>query len=224
MIQINLLASARKKKAAGAGLSMPDFGELFKAVKDPLLLATVGAWVVAVVFCAVVWSWQSAKLGMLEPRVQEVRAESRRFRALIRDKRRMEALRDSLVAELQAIREIDSDRYVWPHVLEEVTKALPDFTWLVGLDAMAAPGADEGGDVTGVPVRFALDGRTSDLQAFTRFQRQLANSPWLTSIQFGQTQQVFEQERTVRAFRIQATFREADSSFIRTAPVTRLVQ
>jgi Tfp pilus assembly protein PilN len=99
-----------------------------------------------------------------------------------------------------------------------VTKALPDFTWLVVLDAVRTPSQ---GDDPEQAVRFSLDGRTSDIQAFTRFQRQLANSPWLTNIVFGQTQQVIEQERTVRAFRIEATFQEADSAFIRTTTIAQ---
>ena len=31
------------------------------------------------------------------------------------------------------IRSVDSDRYVWPHLLDEVTRALPPYTWLVDM-------------------------------------------------------------------------------------------
>ena len=35
---------------------------------------------------------------------------------------------------------MDGDRYVWPHLLDEVTRALPAYTWLVDLGpAIAAP-------------------------------------------------------------------------------------
>jgi Tfp pilus assembly protein PilN len=219
MIEINLFPSAKKKKA-GAGLSLPDFGAMFSGFKDPLLLATIGVWIVVGGVCAAVWSFETARLAQLEPQVLQVRTEARQFRTLLAQKRKLETLRDSLGTELDLIREIDRGRYVWPHIMEEVTKALPDFTWLVVLDAVRTP-QNQGPDDAEIAVRFSLDGRTSDIQAFTRFQRQLANSPWLTNIVFGQTQQVIEEDRVVRAFRIEATFQEADSAFIRTTTIAQ---
>jgi Tfp pilus assembly protein PilN len=220
MIEINLFPSAKKKRA-GAGLSLPDFGAMFTGFKDPLLLATIGTWIVAGGVCAAVWSFETARLAQLEPQLLQVRTEARQFRTLLAQKRKLETLRDSLETELELIREIDRGRYVWPHIMEEVTKALPDFTWLVVLDAVRSPQNQGPGDGTQISVRFSLDGRTSDIQAFTRFQRQLANSPWLTNIVFGQTQQVVEEDRVVRAFRIEATFQEADSAFIRTTTIAQ---
>ncbi len=43
-IEINLLPGARKK-ARGAGLSLPDFSEIVARVKDPLLVGALAAWV-----------------------------------------------------------------------------------------------------------------------------------------------------------------------------------
>ena len=34
---------------------------------------------------------------------------------------------------LNMIRAIDDDRYIWPHVMDEVSRALPPYTWLVSL-------------------------------------------------------------------------------------------
>ena len=124
------------------------------------------------------------------------------------------------------IRTIDSDRYVWPHVLEEVTRSLPDYTWLVGLNVVqAAPMVTtEGAPVGPVPVRFMIDGRTSDIGAYTRFLRNLANSPWMSNVVPGATRTVVEDEKALTAFSITATFRQADSSFIRTVPVSASVR
>jgi Tfp pilus assembly protein PilN len=153
-----------------------------------------------------------------------VEAEYRRYRNLLQQKRRAERLRDSLVAELEAIREIDSDRYVWPHVMEEVTKALPDYTWLTSLEAIT-PRVEEGVDsVVKPPVRFTVEGRTSDLAAYTRFVSQLTMSPWIQNAEFGAVQSVMEQDRPVNSFTVTATFRVADSAFIRTVPVQQSVR
>src|SRR5207247_1662894 len=62
--------------------------------------------------------------------------EKRRFDAVIAQKRQSERIRDSLAAEINIIRGIDADRYVWPHVLDQITKALPPYTWLTGVSAL----------------------------------------------------------------------------------------
>jgi Tfp pilus assembly protein PilN len=142
---------------------------------------------------------------------------------VIREKRRQERLLDSLEIELSAIREIDSDRYVWSHIMDEVAKALPDFTWLTGLEFIAAPVQDavelEEGVAVRPPVTFYISGRTADIYAYTRFLRNLTNSPWVTNVRAGQTAQVLEDERAVQEFSITATFQQADSAFIRIAPL-----
>ncbi len=225
MIEINLLPGPKKKKRAGAGLSMPDFSELAASIKDPLLIGAVVSWVLAAAFIGAVYFMQSTTLDALDPELRQTRADARQFTILISEKRNMEELRDSLVLELDAIREIDADRYVWPHILEEVTNALPAFTWLVTLDNVATPPPiDVTGEEFKPPVRFSIEGRTSDIQAYTRFVRQLGESAWFTDIALGPTQTVTEEERAVTSFQIQGTFLQADSAFIRTQPVTELAR
>ncbi len=222
-IEINLLGGPKKKRKAGAGIKMPDFGELFGKVKDPLMIGAVVAVAAAAAFIALLFTMQQAQLVMLENDAEQVRAEARRYSNLIAQKRHAERLRDSLVAELGAIREIDADRYVWPHVLEEVTKALPDYTWLVSVTSQAQVLMEA--DTTVAPaVQFQVEGRTSEITSYTTFLRRLAASPWLTNVVEGPATTVVEDEKAIRAFSVTATFRSADSAFIRTIPVTESVR
>jgi len=224
MIEINLLPSQRKKKAR-AGLSLPSFGEAFKTVRDPLLIGAVAAWLLVLGAIAFVFVTEQGKIRSLQQDLTRVEAEHRRFQAVIADKRRTERLRDSLLVELRSIRRIDADRYVWPHIMEEVTKAVPDFTWLVGVAAIASPPpADPDDSVTTPPVRFQIEGRTADIAAYTRFLRQLGESPWIANVVPGATQTVVEEAKPVTSFTIQATYRAADSAYIRTVPVAESVR
>lgn len=238
MIEINLLPGQKKKKRAGAGFTMPDFGALIAKVKDPLLLGAVGTWVVAVLVIGFIYTFETRRLSAMQGDVARVEADARRFQALINQKRREEKLRDSLVAELDAIRAIDADRYVWPHILEEITKALPDYTWLESVSvqtgtvggagggaAAAAPRAGAAAADTARPaLRVVIDGRTGDMGGYTRFLRQLADSPWLTNVVAGPTKTVVEKDKPVLTFTVTVTFRQADSAFIRTAPVLESVR
>ena len=225
IIEVNLLGGPKKRKGGG-GISLPNIGELIKGVKDPLLLGAVGAWLVVGAAGGFFFVTMQAQLSTLQEDAARTRSEARRFSNMIARKRDAEGLRDSLVAELRDIRRIDSDRYIWPHVLEEVTKSLPDYTWLVSMNVVqTAPIAGAETDATQqAAVRFMVDGRTSDISAYTRFLRNLANSPWVTSVVPGANRTVVEDDKALTAFSITATFRQADSSFMRTVPVAESVR
>lgn len=225
MIRINLLPGQQKRKAGSKLRLSAGLKELVTQVKNPLLLGVIGAWTVGVLVVGGMFTIQTRQLSNLRDEHARVESEHRRYRNLIQQKRRAERLRDSLVAELNAIREIDSDRYVWPHVMEEVTKALPDYTWLTSLEAITPRLQEEGADsVVKPPVRFTVEGRTSDLSAYTRFVSQLTSSPWIQNAEFGAVQSVIEQDRPVNSFTVTATYRIADSAFIRTVPVQQSVR
>jgi Tfp pilus assembly protein PilN len=223
MIEINLLPGKKGKRKAAAGLALPDFKAMLAQVKDPLLLGAVGAWVVVIAAVAFLYVTESRKLTVMQADVDRVQAEALRFQALINQKKREESLRDSLVNQFDAIRRIDGDRYVWPHILEEITKALPDYTWLESITYQQGAVTDTS-DSARSAVRVLIDGRTADMGGYTRFLRQLADSPWLTSVVAGPTKTVVENDKPVLSFTVTVTYRQADSAFIRTAPAVRSVQ
>ena len=76
-------------------------------------------------------------------------------------------MRDSLVAQITTIRTVDGDRYVWPHLLDEVTRALPAYTWLVDLGPAGAVYAHPGyaGPDAGAPAAAAKPGEKPDSAA-----------------------------------------------------------
>ncbi len=224
MIEINLLSGQkRKKKKASAGIAMPDFTAMLAQVKDPLLLGAVGTWAVVLAAVGFLYVTEARKLSAMQADATRLQAEATRFQALINQKKKEESLRDSLVMQLDAIRRIDGDRYVWPHILEEITKALPDYTWLQSITYQ--PGAvTDTSDSARAMVRVLVDGRTADMGGYTRFLRQLAGSPWLTDVVAGPTKAVMENGKPVLSFTITVTYRPADSAFIRTAPVVQSVQ
>jgi Tfp pilus assembly protein PilN len=234
MIEINLLPG-KKKKAAGAGfkLSLPDFRAILTQVKDPWLIGAIGAWVIVGGGGAALFITGRARLAAAEARLDAVKTEKRRYDIVIAQKRQAEKVRDSLVAQINVIRSIDGDRYIWPHVLDQVTKALPPYTWIMRVSsagttvAGAAPGqaVTAQTDSTGAPqVRVSIDGRTVDIQAYTTFLRQLAASPWFTDVTPASSQVVIESDRPVTSFNVTVRYRIADSVYIRTVPLVQAVR
>lgn len=223
MIEINLIPG-KKKKTSGGGISLPDFSELAKSVRDPLLVGAIAVWAIVLPVVGFIFFTENGEVAALQEDKRLASEQAQRFQGLIREKRHQENLLDSLQIELTAIRGIDADRYVWAHVMDEVTKALPDFTWLTAVEFIAAAppmtvAGEDAAQEAAPPVTFHISGRTADIYAYTRFLRNLATSPWITNVRAGQTSQVLEQERAVQEFSITATFQQADSAFIRIAPL-----
>ena len=240
MIEINLLPGKKAKKAAGAGFkfALPDFRNLLSTIKDPYLIAAVAATVVAVGGGGALFVLDQATIAALDHRLETVKTEKRRFDIMIAQKRQMEMARDSLLAEITVIRRIDEDRYVWPHLLDQVTKALPPYTWLTGIATIgivpigAAPPAPPPGAIAAAPeslgvgtVRVSIDGRTVDIEAFTSFLRQLTASPWMTDVAPTNTTTQIEGDRPVTAFNLVARYRAPiDPRFVHTVPLTQSIR
>jgi Tfp pilus assembly protein PilN len=247
MITVNLRPDLKRKRARRPITgSLDGVRALGSRIKDPVLLLAVLSWVGVLGWLGFVFVGTTHELSALTPQLEQSRSENKRFKAFLAEKRHQETIRDSLVAQIGVIRSVDGDRYVWAHVLDEVTRALPAYTWLVDLGPagigntqrtkgaapppMARPAAGKKADTTKVenaappPVQFEVNGRTVDIQAYTRFLRQLEASPWITDVAPVSAQTVIEKERPVTAFTIRATFRQADSAYIRTVPLSQSVR
>ncbi len=232
MIQINLLPGQKRKAPGGGRLRMPDFRAVLANVKDPWLLGAVAAAVLAIGGNGAFYFVNRALVTRLEAELRGAQTEKRRFDVQVALKRQSERVRDSLSAEMAIIRSIDADRYIWPHVMDEITKALPAYTWITNVSFVAGAGPAAATTTGTTPVdsmastevHISIDGRTVDIQAYTTFMRQLAASPWLADVMPTRAATVVEQDRPVTQFNIALRYRPADSLYIRTVPLVESVR
>lgn len=240
MIEINLLPG-RKVAKAGFSFAKFDVAGMFAGlrsnVRDPWLVGAIAAWLL-LAGAVGLFLVTRTRLAMAERRLETVRAEKRRFDVVIAQKRQAERMRDSLARELSVIQAIDADRYVWPHILDQVAKALPPYTWLMDVSTTAplpatatatvAPAqpapTDSLAPVAPASVQVQIMGRTVDIQAYTTFLRQLAQSPWFTDVTPQQSSTVIEADRPVTAFNVTLRYRQADSVYLKTVPLIQSVR
>lgn len=209
MIEINLLPGAKRKRGGtGLKIALPDMKALLGSVKDPWLIACVVSWVLALGVVTPLWMKGRGQVAALGPRLEAAQREQRRYAALVARKTQFERARDSLLTQIEVIKNIDKDRYVWPHILDAVAKALPPYTWLDNLQSRAAEG-----DTSGVP-SFQITGKTVDMQAFTRFLRNLEESPFIEAVAPVSTGLVSDQGRDVTTFVINARYQVPDSTLL----------
>ncbi len=221
-IEINLRPGPKKKRrGARPEFKLPDFKELLQKVKDPLLVGAIASWVVSLIFIGVLYAMEAGTLEEINPRLAVLEDRRRDLREEIEARQESDSLLAALASELSVIRQIDGERYVWPHIMEAIAVALPQFTWLIGVDFLPpVPGLEEE-EEENPPPKVLITGRTSDMQAYTGFLRRLDESSWLTKVVGGATAMVEEQGRSVLDFSITVTFRRSDS--FATVPVLATV-
>ena len=233
MIEINLTPGAsRKSKGRGASISLAGvFGDAKSSIKDPFMIVAIVAFVVAAGSVGAMYTTQAAKASDLATREEQAVADSARFAVVLRQRASAEAKRDSVLRQLEVIKAIDADRFIWPHVMDEVSRALPPYTWLKTLSVSAPQAAPKGtgpapapGDTTKAVLpelaQFQMVGNTVDIQALTRFMKLLEASPFIQNVQLAKSQVGMVDGKEVTEFILNAQYERPDSSMIVTAPVS----
>ncbi len=204
MITVNLKPGTRRTKAPGFAPTLRGLKDLPGKIKDPWPVAAIVAWVLVIGFLGWIWIGSAIAMGRMESELAAKRAENRRNRQLLAEKRRAEAARDSVITQIATIRMVDEDRYVWAHVLDEVGRALPPYLWLTDMQPSNPAASDTSAAVP--PPTVQLTGRTMDLAAFTRFMRQLEDSPWFQDVTVITTGTEIDHGRAVTTFVLKATY------------------
>ena len=157
MIRINLLP--RDEMPAQSKLSMPHISSF-----APLVLVLVAAGIVAAGSV-----YQSQQIAALEQTIEQEEAESRRLAPEIAKIKRLNQQRQDLNDRLDVITRLDSDRYFRVHLMDELNRSLPGYTWLTRFE-------DVGGD------SYAVEGVTFSNFLVSDFLQGLAESPWFASV------------------------------------------
>ncbi|MFI5229054.1 MAG: PilN domain-containing protein [Gemmatimonadales bacterium] len=246
MIEINLLPGSGKKKAArrqslnvGAALA-----GLTGRMKDKFMIAAVAAVVVGAGAVGFLYFTQSAKDASLAERRDQAVHDSTRYANFLRDRYHSEAVRDTLLRQVNLIKGLDEDRFIWAHVLDEVSRALPQYTWLNVLgyagtpqgnanvvaspkDTLKKKDARPKRLATEVPrdsVTIRLMGRTVDIQALTRFMKDLEASPFIANVQLDRSELAIDQGKEVTQFQLTMGYTRPDTTMIRRVPLSLSVR
>ena len=118
MIEINLLPGTGKKpRGKGAGVNFGGAAAVVASrVKDPYLIGAVVSVLVAAAAIGTMFWYQQGREVKLSESLRSAEQDSIRFASVIREKRKAEAQRDSVVKQIELIKGFDNERFVWPHV------------------------------------------------------------------------------------------------------------
>ncbi len=244
MIEINLLPGTGKKprNRGGAGVNFSGVASgIASKVNDPLLLSAIASVLVAALVIGGLFWHQRAQNVQINEALQKAEQDSINYSGVIREQRRAQSQRDSVVSQVNLIKSFDDKRFVWPHIMDEVSRALPPYTWVTSLlqtntlntgpvapPPPGAKGAKAGPppvDSTSVPrVQFRLIGNTVDIQALTRFMKVLEASPFIENVQLERSSIILVDGKEVTEFALSAAYQTPDASSIKTVPVSLSVR
>jgi Tfp pilus assembly protein PilN len=241
VIEINLLPSggarrpaATRRPGGAAGPSLPRLGA------DPRVAAVAGV-AVLLMLGGSFWFWSSGqKRADLTQRVEQAAADSVRLERAIALMRTLDTRRDTIDQKMDVIRQVDTRRYVWPHLMDEVSRATPAYLWLTKLataedeeeappppaPAAGAPADSAQADsaAAAAPPRvegplFSVEGHAGGPEILTRFMKNLEGSPMIRDVSLITSQQEQVLGRTVFKFTLEARWEEPDSGFVETVPL-----
>lgn len=243
MLQINLLPGS-KKPTRGTGSLVGSMRSLTSGVRDPWLLGAAASIVVAVATVGMLFTAQRARASDVAEKVDRAVRDSTRYSKVLAARRRLTAERDSVQRQLQIIRTIDENRYNWAHILDEVSRALPAYTWLTTLEQTSKAPLPPGADTLSVasvplsaaatakqgvvvadtievhpPLKFRVVGQTVDIQALTMFMRQMESSLFVQRVALTKSEIVIVDGKDVTQFELSAEYEVPAPGAVRTSPL-----
>jgi type IV pilus assembly protein PilN len=154
MIRINLLVVDRK--SARSRVLIPAAHKV-----------TIGATVILLVTAALIgwwfWSLRTQSLQLDEDLLQ-AEAQTRQIRSVLEQVRKFESQKALLQQRVTLIEQLRSGQYAPVHVLDEISKSLPDRLWL--------------SELTQTGQEFTLSGVTDSLTAVSDFVANLESTRW----------------------------------------------
>jgi type IV pilus assembly protein PilN len=171
MIKINLLEvekERRAKKSMGGGP---------KAAAGPVPTGILAIGIIGLGIAALGFTYFStkSKLANLEADVKVKRARKAELEPYIKRVDELEKRRDELKRKNEAIEQLRSQRTIPVHILDEVSRALPEYLWLTQLVIKGET--------------LAIDGETLQEQAIPTFMKSLEASEFIGPCSLILTQQ-----------------------------------
>ncbi len=243
MLQINLIPGSKTSRRTTGGLAGV-IGAVGASVRDPWLVGAAAAVAIACTSVGLLFSAQNARAAEVTEQVDRAVRDSTRYANVLDARRRLTAERDSVQRQLQIIRSIDDNRFNWAHILEEISRALPAYTWLTTIEQTSAaplpPSADTAATekapvpaaarakraapvaapvVVQPPLLFRVVGQTVDIQALTMLMRQLESSPFVQHVSLAKSEIVVLEGKDVTQFELSAEYEVPPPGVVRTAPL-----
>lgn len=213
MIEVNLLPGGKKRQSKKRGFSIK-LPQIQGLPSDKWILGSGAAVAVVLVFAVHLFFSTNGRVSDLSGSVEAAVQDSVRYADLIQQTEMLQARRDSIAEKVAIIQKIDAQRYVWAHLMDEVARAVPDYTWLTSVMQVSS----------GDPMQFKIEGRAGNNFALTRFWNNLESSSFIRNVRLISTEQVESApsgsgDQEVYQFVLEADFEDPPAELLDMVPL-----
>lgn len=176
MLKINLLPPEKRKRlkktkpASKKAMAMPSLKFDFKF--DPWVVVPAALAVVLVLFIAGSFFWLGHQEKSIRTRRDTNRIELNRLKQVMLKIDRLKMQTVQVEERMEVVLKVDRNRFLWPRILDEISGALPRYTWLESIS--------ETSPFPQLIVR--LEGTTMNNLSLSRFLRNLEMVSMLSSV------------------------------------------
>jgi type IV pilus assembly protein PilN len=167
MIKIDLSPSPKKAKAAKAKPAKPGAPPIKLPSIKMGALYIIGIAVVVVII-ALFLIIQSSKIGGLNRNITELRTRLDELKVYVATVDSLKKREKELLALISPIRELNQNRFLIAHILDEVSARIPEFTWLTMLNVSAQS--------------INIKGTTASNLLVADFMNRLEESPYIADV------------------------------------------
>jgi len=187
MIRINLVQERKAPKGGGStkGPKAPP-----GALQAYLLLGLFAGG--AALVCAAGWFFKSAQIRDLDTRIAADEKRKRDLQAIKVQVDAFQAKKVLLENKVGLIKKLKAEQKGPVHMLDEISKALPDFVWLNGLDETAG--------------RLVFTGQSNSLSAVADFISALQRSGWFPVVDLVSS----KESNNIVTFSLSSTFKNPE--------------
>ncbi|TVP58653.1 MAG: hypothetical protein EA351_03305 [Gemmatimonadales bacterium] len=215
MIEVNLRPDTKKGKKRGGGRSRSfALPKVSGVPSDPWILSAGGLSLLALLVFGWFFLDVAGEAEELQVRIDAAQADSARFADVIARAEALTAQRDSIAARVSVIQEIDGARYVWPHLMDEVGRAIPDYTWINRFLQVSPP----------PNLAFRVHGQAATIFALTIFLENLEASPFIRNARLISADQAVitlggDSQRLIYNFVVEASHQEPPPELLNREPL-----
>ncbi len=167
MIKIDLSPSPKKAKAVKAKPAKPGAPPIKLPSIKMGALYIIGIAVVVVII-ALFLIIQSSKIGGLNRNITELRTRLDELKVYVATVDSLKKREKELLALISPIRELNQNRFLIAHILDEVSARIPEFTWLTMLNVSAQ--------------NINIKGTTASNLLVADFMNRLEESPYIANV------------------------------------------
>jgi len=172
MIRINLIAEKKAEKVKKPFFTLEAGNE---AAGNMLMAAVI---VGAILLCGYKYISLRSNLSDLSSRIADANQEKERLQEILRKGEEFKQHRELLRKKVDLISALKKNQSVPVHLLDQVSRKLPEFLWLDSMTERAN--------------RISISGKATNYNAVSNFYNNLKESPFFSGVVLGTTQEVNE--------------------------------